>query len=359
LFFERKYAEIVEIARVHSQTEIEALLDLRDVQHEIGCALSMEGEMEFGRQLVSSSFLPNYVIRESPDPALWLAQFKYYFYEQIDEALEDFETLAAPEFASGLSPEISPYVRQGITDSVESFLTEIYFIKAVEVFKAGLDPEPWLTKLRNLSIVADPATQETTYLMRHASSLLGIFYRQYELADRSKWTPCFRDSILLYIDMLGNEDPTDDQSAYSGLGEQLLHAGDVVNAAAAFAVTVLPWSFTGNATPLKALADVGFENYWMCDGLCTSYVPEWRVYKASPFEELHMCQTCDDVCFCGDCLALLKKGGLPYRQCSPDHELLQIFPVPESARDVAARFVDEKTVEVNAEWLNSLKKNWE
>jgi hypothetical protein len=54
---------------------------------------------------------------------------------------------------------------------------------------------------------------------------------------------------------------------------------------------------------------------------------------------------------------LIKKGEMPVRICSQKHEFMQMLPVPEEAKGVAAKF-DGKTMEVQKEWLQSLRKEW-
>jgi hypothetical protein len=44
--------------------------------------------------------------------------------------------------------------------------------------------------------------------------------------------------------------------------------------------------------------------------------------------------------------------------CSPNHKFVQVFPIPEETKDVAARFVEGKTMEVQKGWLEKLRKEW-
>jgi hypothetical protein len=69
-------------------------------------------------------------------------------------------------------------------------------------------------------------------------------------------------------------------------------------------------------------------------------------YKDPPFNELYFSQDCIDTCFCEDCFHIAKRDGLPFRKCSLDHSFVQVCPIPAEAKDVAARFVDMETLEV-------------
>lgn len=174
----------------------------------------------------------------------------------------------------------------------------------------------------------------------------GMYLRRYGGTDESKWKACFRDSILQGIDMLGDEDPMNDQSAYASLTEALLAAGARSNAA----VVLMPYEASGDPVLSKALKAINFSTYWSCDGLCDT---QFHSYK-----ELYFCEECPDVCFCEDCFPILKKGQLPFRKCNPEHTFLQLLPVPTEAKDVAARFVDMKTMEVDKNWLDALRREW-
>jgi hypothetical protein len=53
----------------------------------------------------------------------------------------------------------------------------------------------------------------------------------------------------------------------------------------------------------------------------------------------------------------VKAGRLVCRDCNPDHEWYQAWPIPEGAWDVAVEDVEGKLV-VRREWLEGLRGAW-
>ena len=45
---------------------------------------------------------------------------------------------------------------------------------------------------------------------------------------------------------------------------------------------------------------------------------------------------------------------MPFRKCSRDHSFVQVYPIPEEAKDVAARFVDMKNMIEDNEGVRQL-----
>jgi tetratricopeptide (TPR) repeat protein len=102
--------------------------------------------------------------------------------------------------------------------------------------------------------------------------------------------------------------------------------------------------------------------FWICDGPCTTPHHTYR--------ELHFCIICNDTCFCEKCILLVKGSRsssgddqsepkrLPYRKCSPDHTFVQAYPIRELGNKNLAATIRDGYVELNTEWLMSLKAQW-
>jgi tetratricopeptide (TPR) repeat protein len=362
LYAERDYDQIVDIFVNLRQLQAKSqlgpewdFLSLRDVHHEIGSALRAKGRVDLVKPWIDGA-LATIDLRKFPWLAAWIAEFMYSFYDDTENSMAAFQSILNPRFKSNLAPELA-WAYEYPSGSAEQILSETYFNNAVAAHKTGVDPEGWVRKLRTLasSNAASPGVQGSVYKVNDAALLFGMFLRRYGDTDESTWKPCFRDAILQSIDMLGDKDPMNDQSAYGSLATALFAAGDRSNAVAAAAVTLKPLEASSDPTSFKALQAINFTTYWLCDGPCKT---QFNSYKEPLYNELYFCEDCLAACFCEECFPILKKGELPFRKCSPEHTFLQVYPVPKEAKDVAARFVDMKKVEVQKDWLDALRKAW-
>jgi hypothetical protein len=282
-----------------------------------------------------------------------VAEYMYSSYADVDESMNLFERIKSPQFKVDLGPDLQ-WAYGYPSASADTYLAMICYQKAADACKAGKASDKWVSKLRNLAVAEDSDTKDSpVYKVNDEALTLGTYLRQYGNVDDCAWKSCFRDYVIQSIDLLGDEDPLNDIDAYAQLVKVLLAAGDVRNASAAAAVVLIPESTTSDSD-LRAPESINFsQNFYRCNGLCTA---QFRTYKIE-YKELHFCQECIDVCFCEECFPLIKKGELPYRMCSPDHKFIQLFPVPEDAKDVSAQF-DGKSMEVQKEWLDGLRKDW-
>lgn len=94
----------------------------------------------------------------------------------------------------------------------------------------------------------------------------------------------------------------------------------------------------------------GFDYLWTCDGPCTS--------PQQSYAEIHFCRVCNDVCFCEQCVQLVRNDEMPFRRCAKDHPFVRAFPMTEEARWVTDALV-ERRFEVQQAWLDRLREVWE
>lgn len=356
----QEYSQILEIIQDISQHGIDygvtAFLGLHDVHHEIGRVLWTRGlTLSIVKPWIDFFFEPGRPFDSRlPWMAGWLAEFMYFFYPEVEPSLECFERLASAKFKAELSEEIRPTFG-GLISNIESYLARIYYEKAVALKKAEQDPSEWISKLNKLAIADQSNSGDNpTYKINNAALLLCTYLR-HEGAEKAVWKQCIRHTMLEAIDMLGDDDPLNDVYAYCMLVDTLIAAGDIKDAAAAAAVVFMPETVSSNPEQIENLKAINFvTKSYECDGPCTS--PNFC--SKETYNEMHFCLECRDTAFCEDCLVIVKQGKLPYRTCNPDHEFVQFLPVSEGAKDVAAKFVDGKTMEVNRDWLDALRKEW-
>ena len=91
----------------------------------------------------------------------------------------------------------------------------------------------------------------------------------------------------------------------------------------------------------------GFRLRFSCDGPCNRSI--------GTYKELHFCQICFDICFCESCVHLLKRKEIPFRICSPDHQLLRVFPLTSEAKDMVDSLV-ARDFGPQANWLEEMSK---
>lgn len=283
-------------------------------------------------------------------------------------------------------------------------LSQLYFSNAVAAEKEGGRPEYWISKLESLCKHSKSADSEDgVFETKNASLVLGLWYNMHGRTKEAK--ACFRAKILEGIDILSDEDPENDLWGYTALAEALLIAGDMTNAAAAFAVTLAPVDrrkalqqaklksekqataetedpenmdisdkvgktlsinegASGNSVDVTTEAvhpkeddtqqDPDAMDYttlclYNCDGKCTRKPEEWTA--------LHFCRVCLQTCFCDVCFELLKTDKLPFRKCDVGHPFYQAYPIAENPTEVARMVVESKLVP-HAEWLQKLREEW-
>ncbi|MCJ1386683.1 hypothetical protein MMC17_009809 [Xylographa soralifera] len=243
------------------------------------------------------------------------------------------------------------------------------------------------------------------YRASYSALLYGAWLRNHAEASEREWRACFGPSIKHAIYLLSDEIPSNDQEAYSELGEmtdkdqkqvedsgfasngkdgeirnlqseatnsvpQSLHdgAGDVSNGSAQSQNQDIVEMLTTTGeeeqerdseiveAQKKEEADeeenpklTGFKILFSCDGICNSAT---YIYK-----ELHFCRLCDNVCFCESCVQLPRQNKLPYRICNPDHQMLRVFPLAPAAADMIDSLV-ARDFAPQVRWLQELNETW-
>jgi tetratricopeptide (TPR) repeat protein len=328
-----EFKQIVEILRVSQKKEGHAFTKFSSILEEFCRACCSEHatsliETELDLLLFDGSPLIPYI-----------AIFMYQYFESTDDAIRLFEKSLNPVVSDMVLPQYNQMYTSGIYIS-RTFLSQVYYDKAVGARRAGHDPTEWENKLKELALVSkdnDTSKVEYQYSLGSPALTYGIYLRKHAKADQETWMPWFRNPLLMAFDMLCDDDPVN----------------DFANGLAAAAVCLMPLSITDKGW-LAAARRLHFAKHvYKCDGLCTTSDRDYNV----DYKEIRICAECIDTCFCEVCYQKLLDGVLPIRVCDPRHETLLIYPVPEEAKDVAAKFDGEKMI-VQKEWLDKLRKIW-
>jgi tetratricopeptide (TPR) repeat protein len=121
-------------------------------------------------------------------------------------------------------------------------LSEVFFQKAVEARKHGIDPGPWISRLQKMFGQPNSTVNKDDKLTvgdgkGYASQLYGIWLRDYESAEQRVWRAYFRASVLEGFRLIDDEN---DQHGYAFLALILLRTGDLDNGLAALSLTLNP-----------------------------------------------------------------------------------------------------------------------
>ena len=284
-------------------------------------------------------------------PLLNLAVLKQQYFDPLPNPERDFkQILKAPPPEDDSQASNYKYCRR----LAARHLSHIYLQRAVVAQASGQDFTQWTSELQNLPTHNGRGLKGQALAGDTIPSMIyGHWLRKYEKADPPVWIPYFRFSINSALDLLEDDVPSNDQSAFSNLGAFLLMAGDVFNARAAHAVTMKPLEIV-SADPSRVAELRKADNLrviWNCDGECRT--------RKTRYKELHFCEDCWDTCFCENCIVLVREGRLPFRTCSPKHAFVQMYPVAEEMRGVAATFTEpDFKLETRKAWLDGLRKAW-
>ena len=285
-----------------------------------------------------------------PWAAVWCAEFMVNLYPTSDSALESLERIAAPSFSGKLSKERRVKFEES-RDSIEEYLAGIYTEKARQEHKDGREDKEFVDKLRALAIADEGSS---TYKIAPAAVLLGSYLHETGAAEESTWKACLKPMMLQGIDLLCDNDLGNDLQAYDVLITALIAAGDLDNARAANIEFGMGFTYPEDA---DEIAECGYpkETNFTCDGPCSTD----NYQKPGGYKEIWYCTCCYDTQFCEECIEMTKKGELPLRKCDKDHPFMKFLPVPEELKEKAVVWnADNPAVEVNREWLESLRKAW-
>lgn len=129
---------------------------------------------------------------------------------------------------------------------LEQRMARRYFDLACARHGAGIDYESYIRRLRRLATTNNPTLylkdvdEDVTYVPGYASILWGRWLRDYEGAETSNWRKCFQARMLEELEMLDDNDPSNDMQGLFALAITLLHAGDEQNAACVLGILFKP-----------------------------------------------------------------------------------------------------------------------
>ncbi|KAK5018938.1 hypothetical protein LTR60_000456 [Cryomyces antarcticus] len=162
--------------------------------------------------------------------------------------------------------------------------------------------------------------------------------REYGVAKEANWEKYFRATTLEVNYISDGPNPTG-MFELGDEGSMLLRAGDGLHAAAI----------------LSIMSDISEEYHYDCDGPCDTSCDEW--------DEMHLCEICENAVWCGECIQLLKTDRLVKRECNSDHTFYRVSPLRKEAREFAderivAEWCREESVVLRKHWTGGLREEW-
>ena len=348
LFAKNDYSTIGDVVNRYV-TSVWRLNNLRGVQHEVAIALRKTERTEMVKPLIYLGCLDAKTLKVKPWLAAHIAEFQYFFCNDLSVSMAHFEEILRPVFRTRLGPELQ-WAYNYPSNSAHRFLTKIYFQQAVGAHRSGGDASEWITNLQGFVESGVTVMQR----LSQPSLLIGYYLREFAKAENDHWRPYFKDVIGLLAELEQSEKKARSNALYE-LSYALFLAGDEYNALAALASTNMAWEYEEGSAERNAFREFGLHSSFVCDGFCST---TFNRYNTGPYKEFHFCQVCYEVAFCEACYPLLKRGEMHHGICFPDHPHVQTWPVPESARGVAVEFREESGVKIRSEWIEKLREQW-
>lgn len=221
----------------------------RNITEPVGLAAAMEDSKDT-LEIMRNAFDDAIIAADSDTDFRWCsvivrifgANFNHRYLNRIDEAMVFWE--AALQLISVNFNDPLKFDSIGERSDCSTHLSRVYFDKAVMAKKNNDDYVTWIDKLKGLARFTKTLESEREFVIKYGtgypSQLYGIWLREYEHAEEAVWKECFRSSILEGIELLSDDDPTNDQWGYASLGRTLFHAGDIGRGLSALSVTTKP-----------------------------------------------------------------------------------------------------------------------
>ena len=386
-------------AHAHGYNLLTRLFTTSDRSYSVGYACRKQGRPEFVLDEIDKARKVGEERLSEQDQlwqAQWMGRFIYYYCGLEEKAIPLFET-----FLDRLRRQSEALQRENEDNrrEISNRLAQLYFDRIVESWSKIPGSRPLhADRLKKMAVAVSTGLGNEyegfdLYEEDYPSMLWGRWVRDYLGVGASEWKKCFRARLLEEMKMLDDGDPTNDTEGLAHLAVSLFQAGDRRNPGAILAILFKtaednpgsgqPTQASNQASSQPAAAASVFSppsvptqpTTTPADTLATTSADlklhvahtAGMLYKcascaraAPDAAELHFCEVCHRVIWCGECLALLRGEGrqaLNVHQCSPMHDFYRAWPIPEEARYGAAQSF-ENGVTVRRAWLEGLRREW-
>lgn len=255
-------------------------------------------------------------------------------------------------------------VFQELKTEASNKLASIYLHRAKEAGLGTPTAEGYFAKLKELKELANKVLQNAYMSANDFTQLL--LCRYYKLAGRDDMArEEIRAYIALGIDILSDDDASNDWQGYLGLSTAFFFYGDDQNALAGLSL-LRPTTFDDEGEPVdeEEKSSKGLMCFSMtCDGICG--------LQRTFVSDFYYCRDCADVQFCRKCYEKLQEsdsdsepeGSISstiFATCDKSHEFLYAPPwnkeLADSIPEGHAK-VGEEVIPVG-QWIDRIKEQW-
>ena len=226
--------------------------------------------------------------------------------------------------------------------SATGFVLNYYFSKSESPQNPSSDFEACVAEM-----TGSFGDMPNVYDEQSFSQLLGGYYSL--MGKQDKVQKLLLNQMKEGIDLLSDDDPSNDYIGYSIMANVLTHTADDLNALSAWLLFV------------SGLSQVKDGSRVLCDGGCNKSIPIENAYW--------VCKVCYDIAFHDECMEKLRKGTLARYVCSPNHQWLHVpswleeFQATGEGRvRVGGEIQDGKRIGGRIvaieEWLDMIRENW-
>ena len=172
-------------------------------------------------------------------PPIWLAyqlaQWQYRYAPDSQESIELWQKIVKLVDQSNENVQQS---QNWFRSRAARYLSLIFFNTAMENFNTGKESSAEISKIKDLA--KHTQGSKRYYRASYPAQVLGLWLHKYIKAGEEDWRACIRPSVKQALYLLTDDDPWNDQDAYTQLGGALLAAGDVLNGSIAYGMTLKP-----------------------------------------------------------------------------------------------------------------------
>lgn len=254
-------------------------------------------------------------------------------------------------------------------------LARYYFQQALDTGVGSEDANKYVRKLEKLvKTRARSVNDSSTFTSASDSAIiLGQWYRLNGRNEDAR--ACFSPSIQEGLQILSDDDPSNDEEGYFKLSMALMAADDDKNAIAVlrlYGVHADDESSNRMIDSLESIeneknessakeeendndsssvsADSEIHATLKCDGICNREFPNC--------DSIYFCRYCSDIGFCGDCMRLVKDGEMPLNVCNRKHEWLFVPPRPQMTKNDKSKILVGDVLVDFEDWKNRLRQQW-
>ncbi|KAL9614237.1 MAG: hypothetical protein Q9167_001258 [Letrouitia subvulpina] len=170
---------------------------------------------------------------------IWLAdqiaEWQYHYAPNPEESIEMWDRIVT---LVDQSNEVVQQSQNWFRSKAAGYLAMVYFNIAKDKFDVGRDASVYIAKIEDLA--QHTQGSKRYYRASYPALVLGLWLHEYIKVKEEVWSACIRPSVKQALYLLSDEDPWNDQEAYSQLGEALFAAGDILNGSVAYGVTLKP-----------------------------------------------------------------------------------------------------------------------